>query len=305
MTAIKLERGQFLGLRTALGYRRSTPTNVIIAESKVTFIRNRATFLAKNFCVKIMKHGPNNIKKSIEELCRTEAYYRYRRPMQEKSVLVKAWDDLKKFSVGLGKPKKGHDIWKMSYNTLTTDLEMDLEYGKQLVQLEKKTFSATQLESLNYGEQDETLIEGVMEKYNMKTIPLIVYTDGSSPEGSISTGASLLCDEEDTRYYVSMPKNCTVFTSEAFAIKTALELILKSFKDKRYKQEDIIIFSDCQGFLKAIKSNRLTVYHNSYILEIRALCRELNILFVKKKIFFIWIPSHRGSSLLVMKLRIC
>lgn len=30
---IKIERGQYMGIRTALGYRNSTPNNVIVAEA--------------------------------------------------------------------------------------------------------------------------------------------------------------------------------------------------------------------------------------------------------------------------------
>ncbi|KAL0114853.1 hypothetical protein PUN28_011895 [Cardiocondyla obscurior] len=34
-------QAQYLGIRTALGYRNSTPTNVMVAESKITLIRDR------------------------------------------------------------------------------------------------------------------------------------------------------------------------------------------------------------------------------------------------------------------------
>jgi hypothetical protein len=50
---LKIERGQFLGVRTALGYRNSTPNNVIIAEAKLTYLMDRALMLAKNFCLKV------------------------------------------------------------------------------------------------------------------------------------------------------------------------------------------------------------------------------------------------------------
>lgn len=51
---LKIERVQYLGLRTALGYRNSTPTNVMVAEAKVTTIKNRAIYLAKNCLNKII-----------------------------------------------------------------------------------------------------------------------------------------------------------------------------------------------------------------------------------------------------------
>lgn len=64
----KLERGQFLDLRIAMNYRNSTPTNVVIAEVKVTFLRYRALRLAKYFCTKIFKYGPEDLRNSLKDL---------------------------------------------------------------------------------------------------------------------------------------------------------------------------------------------------------------------------------------------
>lgn len=127
----------------------------------------------------------------------------------------------------------------------------------------------------------------------MKTRPLIIYTDGSKPEGSVSTGASVVCDEETTAYYASLPKNCSTFTVEAFAIKAALDMLLQSYRNKKYHHEIVTILSDYQGVLKAMKNNNLSVYHNPYILEFRTISWKLCTLF-DIKIYFIWVPSHRG-----------
>lgn len=74
---IKLERAQFLGIRTALGYRNSTPNNIIIAESKMRLLRDRAALLARNFLSKILIYGEEELIESVEELCRTENYAMY------------------------------------------------------------------------------------------------------------------------------------------------------------------------------------------------------------------------------------
>lgn len=77
---IKLERAQFLGIRTALGYRNSTSNNVIIAESKVRLLKDRAALLARNFLSKTLVYGKEELINSVEELCRAENYARYRQP---------------------------------------------------------------------------------------------------------------------------------------------------------------------------------------------------------------------------------
>lgn len=288
----KLERGQFQGLRTALGYRNSTPTNVIVAEAKLTYLHDRALFLAKNFCVKVRKFGPEDLINSIEELCLKESLHRIKNRLQLDSIIVKAWNSLKKHTKSLGRTEEGFNIWKMNYNILTYNIRIDLEYGTQYFQLEKKSFETTNLELLSYGDQDKALI-GAMRKHNMTSRPLIIYTDGSRSEKSLSTEANMVCDEENIAYYISMLKNCLIFTAETFAIKTVLNVLLHSYRSKGYEHKNILIFSDCQGILKAMLNNNLSVYHNQYTLEARYLYWELSNQF-KVNIYLILIPSHRG-----------
>lgn len=292
---LKLERGQYLGLRTAMGYRNSTPTNVIIAESKVTFLYNRAMFLAKNFCTKILKYGPVDLKDSIEELFSKELYYSYGRPWHELSVLARAWNSVKKHQRSIGPLEEIHPIWNMDFNVVTSKIKMDLEYGAQFCHLEKKNNVSVDVDTSTYNDQDISLIDGVLEKYNIQSRPLIVYTDGSRTEEGLSTGIGIVCDEEENGHYASLPKKCSIFTAEAFAIKTALDKLLISYDNKEYNYKNIIIFSDCQSVLKALNKNTLSIYHNRYILEARNLYWKLeknhNI-----NIIIIWIPSHRGFT---------
>lgn len=57
-----LERTQHQGLRTALGYRMSTPTNVVLEEAKIN-LRERTIYLAKNLLAKMMVWGKEELNK--------------------------------------------------------------------------------------------------------------------------------------------------------------------------------------------------------------------------------------------------
>lgn len=48
-TRVQIERLQYKGIRVALGYRNTTPTNVMICEAKVLSMEDRAGLLARNF----------------------------------------------------------------------------------------------------------------------------------------------------------------------------------------------------------------------------------------------------------------
>lgn len=82
---LKIERTQYERVRTALGYRCSTSTNIMLAEAKLPLLQDRARFLAKNFCSKVMKYGRENFrKKLVAELSRCEGRHRGR----HKSIMV-------------------------------------------------------------------------------------------------------------------------------------------------------------------------------------------------------------------------
>lgn len=61
---IKLERAQFLDLRTALGLRQITPIN-IIAEAGVMLIKNKASYLAENFMLKTLTYRNKILKERL------------------------------------------------------------------------------------------------------------------------------------------------------------------------------------------------------------------------------------------------
>ena len=49
-----MERIQYAAIRLALGYRISTPTNILVAESKLTYLQDRIKFLCSTYRSKII-----------------------------------------------------------------------------------------------------------------------------------------------------------------------------------------------------------------------------------------------------------
>lgn len=65
--SILLRRTQFLGIRIVLGFRQSTPTNILIAEAGVILPKDRASYLAENFMLKTIIYGRKVPKEKIEK----------------------------------------------------------------------------------------------------------------------------------------------------------------------------------------------------------------------------------------------
>ncbi|XP_024892757.1 uncharacterized protein LOC112468000, partial [Temnothorax curvispinosus] len=110
---------------------------------------------------------------------------------------------------------------------------------------------------------------------------------------SNATGSGIVFEERNEAFYVSLPSHSSSFTAEAFAVKAALEKVEYEKAQGKNIGNSILILSDCQSVLKAIKNNRLDVYKNRYILDIRRrhfkLKREYGLTIV-----FGWIPAHCG-----------
>ena len=64
-----LEKIQYAALRSAMGYRISTPTNIILAETKVCAIRDRARFLCRCYLSKIISFSESNVYENLMKTC--------------------------------------------------------------------------------------------------------------------------------------------------------------------------------------------------------------------------------------------
>ncbi|XP_029159682.1 uncharacterized protein LOC114931710 isoform X1 [Nylanderia fulva] len=287
---LKLERGQFLGIRTALGYRNSTPNNVLIAESKVILLKDRALMLAKNFCSKIFKYGENTLRNSLNNLLNKEMFARYRNPSFNKSTIGEAWEYTRRFSNRLGAQEHTFEIWNMEYSSLTNAINIDFEIGKIIKKKGKKSdCDISQIKG--YRTLDIKMINEIKQRYKLDNKTFIMYTDGSKDITVQSTGAGIAIEEQDEGYYISLPKECTIFTVEAIAISTALKIA----ESRRNSFNNVVIFFDSKSVLQAISQNNINVYKNKYVLEIRRLYSRFKDLYFKN-ILFVWIPSHYGIS---------
>ncbi|XP_024882817.1 uncharacterized protein LOC112461711 [Temnothorax curvispinosus] len=211
---------------------------------------------------------------------------------------------------------KGHNrdnnkrILEKAVNSISeqlTELGLQLEPKKTVQEVKGKVSKANSLMvylnkkskdlSIEYyrkkkGVTDAQLLEKIKTTHGMDEGFTVIYTDGFKKRRGKSLGASVVIEEQEVAYNISISKNCSTFTAEAIAIKAVLE-IMENKADSRPR--DIAVLTDARAVLQAIRNNHLSVYKNRYINEIRErhfrLCKEK-----KKKIVYVWIPSHVGIS---------
>ncbi|XP_071582049.1 uncharacterized protein [Temnothorax nylanderi] len=271
---LKLERAQFLGIRTAMGYRNSTSNNVLIAEAKVRHLRNRAVLLGTNFVNKAIAYNRNSLCDKLRNLLDGENYVRYRQPTYRPSLLSEIWKKSSSHRHLIG-PAGKFEIFRETFGAHTFRPMIDLSTG---VLRKNEKFS------------DRSLIDRIKEKHDLSMDPECIFTDGSFSDSSRSTGASIVvCDQEEV-YRMSMPKLCSSFSAEAFAVYSALLLL---WHQRQWRKNEAVILTDCQAVAKSIYNNHLNVHKNKYITESRILIYNLERYF-GKRIVLVWIPAHVG-----------
>lgn len=238
----------------ALGYRNSTPTNVLMEESKLPYLQDRADLLAKNFWLKMWRRGKWEILQGMNKLNRLECRDRFTAPRYRSDVFSRSYRELLKYK-GEFEVGTGYDLWDKDYWTLTRKVVGDLDIGKEWEHRE--------------GRDDE--LEGrFKEKYQMDTDTLVIYTDASKQSTGKSVGVGVIVRSEGVGYKVSLNPKCSVFTGEIVGIEQALRLISDRDTDR-----DVLILTDSRSSVEAIQSNRMGVHTLKEILQIREIIADM------------------------------
>ncbi|XP_024886453.1 uncharacterized protein LOC112463950, partial [Temnothorax curvispinosus] len=276
-SVLKLERTQYKGIRTALGYRNSTPNNVIVAEAKVRLLTDRAEMLARNYLYKAMAHNLDGVCDRIQRAYDSELRVRYRQPTYLMSLMSRVWRRCAPVRTLIG-PQRIHETFWEEFEAHDYVPVVDFTIGL--------------LRKGNSEYSDASMIEDIIEKYQLSNEAEIVFTDGSHGPDWQATGDSIVIDGQDTAYKISMSKVCSSYTAEIFAINAALKLVKTS---RETRNNHIVIMSDCKSALSAVQNNLISVHKSKYAVETRLLIysleRERNM-----KIVLVWIPAHVGIA---------
>lgn len=225
-----IEQAQFAGLRSAMGYRNSTPTNVIVAESKVTYIRDRAKMLAKNFCSKILVYGDESLIGVLSDCVRAEVRQNLCVPWRKYSIVTETWLKCTRHRDVLCSHVK-FPVFKDSFWMITDSLLIDVQIGKDA-------------SKLKYNQ--ESIVNSFKNKYNLSGSCLLIFTDGSKIDDR-STGCSFYIYSIEMGYYIGLNNYCKVFSAEACAVSEALKWCYHHNISK-----DILILTDSQSTIKAL-----------------------------------------------------
>ena len=171
----KIEKIQYAAIRLALGFRRSTPTNILIAESKLPFLEDRASYLGKYYISKNLSNTNSSILKTIKSFFNISKKH----PTKHTKILYKY---LSSFLTDNNLPQIDHkenfNIYSYDFSTITTMIPIHTSLGKNILRdaLSGKNFNSS-------SRIDDLLDHDALD----------IYTDGSKIAGSNAVGAAYFC----------------------------------------------------------------------------------------------------------------
>ena len=123
----KLEKIQFCAIRAAIGYRKSTPTNILLAESKTISIKERSKLLCNRFLSKSLFNSSSPFYKIIFNYFKFCMIIRTKR----KTVLRHCVEDImyKKSKI---ERSKHFNIYCFNYETIISAIPVDFDLGLKL-----------------------------------------------------------------------------------------------------------------------------------------------------------------------------
>ncbi|XP_023703181.1 uncharacterized protein LOC111862205 [Cryptotermes secundus] len=263
-----MERIQCKALRLAMGYMASTPTNVTQAEARIPPLDMRFKLLCDNYISRIYTLSNHPLLARISQLADTRMHPTRIHTGQEPLILTcyKEIEPLHHLIAHSDKPL----IYSYPYKTSFHQARVSFAEGL----------------AASSSPQGKAMIDSLVKE--LEGSNRCFFTDGSKTEGCRFVGFASVTSTNSTANLYRTSKYASVFTAEAMAIISTLEMI------KQSPNTHFSLFSDSKSVLEALRSGSPLKHCSHLILTIK---EQLLMLEEKGKIVhFYWIPAHIGIT---------
>ncbi|XP_046750589.1 uncharacterized protein LOC124413847 [Diprion similis] len=254
----KIEQIQCAAVRIILGLRKTTPTNILIAESKLPFMRERACYLCYRFLAKSMSYKKNLMWGEINYFISSR---------KNKRLLIECIDNI--FKLTEHTEVQNHlPIYDFDYKVNLISIPFDKQLGDFL----KKT------------SDPNAVLNSFLNEHNS----LNIYTDGSKMQDNRHVGVACIVPSLNIEISKAINHNASIYTAECIALNLAMDIALQ------HGNQEVFIFTDSLSVLESLFSTQDKANANRYILTIKEKYCRYSELTDQNKLKFFWLPSHVG-----------
>lgn len=266
----ELDKIQLKCLRVAMGYRLSTPVNVIIGESKIPLLEHRFELLCYKFLLKTIAKKNYTLLNTLDDIDNISNRIAYENNF-DKSMLINKFKEIE-FNSNLIFQTDKPICYQLEFNRILTSLNIDLCSGLEIRKAQNPINKFEELFFTNKPKND----------------PVFIFTDGSRIDNGKSSivGCASWSSDVGVSFKYKLYDKASIFTAEAVAILKTLEKIELSTSTEFY------IFSDSLSVLSALQNTKKLKNQNYLIQRINDYIYKCT--YKAKNIRLIWIPSHLG-----------
>lgn len=260
----KIEIIQRRAIRIALGFRNSTPNNIVLAESCEPPLCSRVQFLTDKYLLKIFASSNHQLLSSIPTLILSQ------RMRENQTVsqlpLLKAYNKLSHL-----KPLIVSHLFPLFFeikpSTHISNSHIDIETGRII--------QASVNPKLEF-----------LSKFSSPADSIHFYTDGSKAEPVMYVGFAIYSSSLPLPLKYRIRSYGSIFSAEALAISHTIELIIFN------KIPKTTIFTDSLSTLQSLLHFSTTGNSSPFIVTIvKNILKAMNLNF---QIRLVWIPGHHG-----------
>ncbi|XP_058799961.1 uncharacterized protein LOC131669237 [Phymastichus coffea] len=261
----KLDHIQNRAIRLAFGYRISTPISVLLGESKLPTIKQRAIYLCNMYLSKISSNQSLLVTQNIN------LYYQrilHKCKRKRKRIFETQLCILKNNTPSYYKTN-AYGIYEHTYETITTSIPFNKCTGTEI--------KAAKNPAAKFHE--------LIGSKNM----IEIYTDGCKDRNNEYVGAACICPKLNFVIQRKMNPYTSIFTAECIAISDALDLVTN------VPHKATMIFTDSLSVLESLQNCKIDIRTDPLIFEIKKKYNEISSKMNGKIcVQLYWIPSHHG-----------
>lgn len=263
----KINKMQYAAIRLSLGYRQSTPINIMLAEACEAPFKMRFAKLSNRFVARTFSLSDHTL---IEKLYTLH------------STLLKTNLNTHQIKTDFPTYRSFSLIQHLLPKIKSAPLPTPYEYPFELINA-KPTIIMEIGTSLGQSKSPEQDLQKALAKFELNNHTQI-YTDGSKFDSATYVGYAVHVPTHEASVQHRISSHASIYTAEALAISVALNLAEELNINKT------IILSDSQSVLATLKhfsSSKKSSYIIYDILNKWHSMKEQG-----KEVIFAWIPSH-------------
>uniref|UniRef100_A0ABD2XMY4 Reverse transcriptase domain-containing protein n=1 Tax=Trichogramma kaykai TaxID=54128 RepID=A0ABD2XMY4_9HYME len=247
----KLDKIQNICLRIAMGYRNSTPLNVIAAETNVPSLNGRFKILGYKYLLKHLSYYNSILLDQLETLKELNDYFVYAHN-HSKSLLTECFENIWFYNLSIIRHSLFYK-YNYSYHSSLFVPSVDLRSNKIL-------------------KDSEDPLCAFCNKF-LDSEHTHIFTDGSKisltreneRDSASSVGFASWSEDDDFKISYKIHDSASIFTAESLAIHAVVDTILTSTKEK-FK-----IYTDSESVLKSLQNLNSNKTESVLIIMLRPL----------------------------------